>query len=56
LPIVGRVPGEDGLWLACAYGSRGLSWSALMGDLIAAQVHSEPLPLERELIHRIRIR
>lgn len=56
LPIVGQVPGQDSLWLACAYGSRGLSWSALMGDLIAAQVHSEPLPLERELIHRIRIR
>ncbi|TAN31198.1 MAG: FAD-dependent oxidoreductase [Castellaniella sp.] len=56
LPIVGQVPGMDGLWLACAYGSRGLSWSALAGDLIAAQIYGEPLPLERELIHRIRVR
>jgi tRNA 5-methylaminomethyl-2-thiouridine biosynthesis bifunctional protein len=56
LPIVGQVPGMDGLWLACAYGSRGLSWSALVGDLIAAQIYGEPLPLERELIHRIRVR
>lgn len=56
LPIVGQVPELDGLWLACAYGSRGLSWSALAGDLIAARIHGEPLPLERELIHRIRVR
>lgn len=56
LPIVGQVPGLDGLWLACAYGSRGLSWSALAGDLVAAQICGEPLPLERELIHRIRVR
>ncbi|CAM5179749.1 tRNA 5-methylaminomethyl-2-thiouridine biosynthesis bifunctional protein MnmC OS=Castellaniella defragrans OX=75697 GN=mnmC PE=3 SV=1 [Castellaniella defragrans] len=56
LPVVGPVPGGAGLWLACAYGSRGLSWSALAGDLIAAQLHGEPLPLERELLRRIRIR
>jgi len=56
LPIVGAVPGLAGLWLACAYGSRGLSWSALAGDLIASQLDGEPLPIERELLHRIRVR
>lgn len=56
LPVVGPVPGQAGLWVACAYGSRGLSWAALAGDLLAAQLHDEPLPVERELVHRIRLR
>lgn len=56
LPVIGAVPDVPGLWLACAYGSRGLSWSALAGELIAASLSAEPLPLERELLHRIRVR
>ncbi len=53
LPEIGRVDGVVGLWLACAYGSRGLSWSALAGDVVAATIDNEPLPLERELLHKI---
>ncbi|HUH40643.1 MAG TPA: FAD-dependent 5-carboxymethylaminomethyl-2-thiouridine(34) oxidoreductase MnmC, partial [Castellaniella sp.] len=53
LPIMGAVPGQPNLWLACAYGSRGLSWSALAGEVIAAQWAQEPVPLERELLARI---
>lgn len=49
LPVFGPVPGAEGLWLACAYGSRGLTWSALAGDLLAASLDGEPLPLERSL-------
>ncbi|MGB6008004.1 FAD-dependent 5-carboxymethylaminomethyl-2-thiouridine(34) oxidoreductase MnmC [Castellaniella sp.] len=56
LPIIDAVPGLPGVWLACAYGSRGLSWSALAGDLIAARLDLEPWPIERELQHRIRAR
>lgn len=56
LPIIDVVPTLPGLWLACAYGSRGLSWSALAGDLIAARLDQEPWPIERELQHRIRLR
>ncbi len=56
LPIIDQVPHQPGLWLACAYGSRGLSWSALAGDLIAARLDGEPWPIERELAHRIRLR
>lgn len=56
LPLVGAVPGQAGLWLACAYGSRGTSWAALAGDVIGAWLDSEPLPLERELLHRLRVR
>ncbi|WP_397475291.1 tRNA (5-methylaminomethyl-2-thiouridine)(34)-methyltransferase MnmD [Pusillimonas sp.] len=49
LPVFGPVQGVQGLWLACAYGSRGLTWSALAGDLLAASLDAEPLPLERSL-------
>ena len=56
LPVIGAVPDQPGLWLACAYGSRGLSWSALAGDLIGAWMNGEPVPLERELSRRIRLR
>ncbi|MGB6242886.1 MAG: FAD-dependent 5-carboxymethylaminomethyl-2-thiouridine(34) oxidoreductase MnmC [Castellaniella sp.] len=56
LPIIDAVSTWPGLWLACAYGSRGLSWSALAGDLIAARLDQEPWPIERELQHRIRLR
>lgn len=53
LPVIGQVVGAPGLWLACAFGSRGLSWAPLAGDLIAARLNGEPLPLERELIRKI---
>ena len=49
LPVFGPVPKAPGLWLACAYGSRGLTWAALAGDLLAASLEGEPLPLERTL-------
>lgn len=50
LPVLGPLLGASGVWLATAYASRGLSWSALAGDLIAAQLDGEPLPLERSLV------
>ncbi|MER1968846.1 tRNA (5-methylaminomethyl-2-thiouridine)(34)-methyltransferase MnmD [Castellaniella sp. GW247-6E4] len=56
LPIIGGVPDAPGLWLACAYGSRGLSWSALAGDILGAELDAEPAPIERELAYRIRPR
>ncbi|SAI65929.1 tRNA 5-methylaminomethyl-2-thiouridine biosynthesis bifunctional protein MnmC [Bordetella ansorpii] len=53
LPAVGAVPRAPGLWVATGYASRGLSWSALAGDLIAAQLCGEPLPLEKDLISQV---
>src|SRR5690606_18937336 len=53
LPMIGAVPDRPGLWTACAYGSRGLSWSALAGDLVGAWMDGEPVPVERELVRRI---
>jgi len=51
LPLVGAVDavGQAGLWLSTAMGSRGLSFAILCGELLAAKLHSEPLPLELRL-------
>lgn len=53
MPAVGQLAHAPGVWLAVGYASRGLSWSALMGDLIAASLCGEPLPLESDLIASI---
>ncbi|HYG41607.1 MAG TPA: FAD-dependent oxidoreductase, partial [Bordetella sp.] len=50
LPAVGPLRHAPGVWLATGYASRGLSWSALAGDLIAAALHGEPLPLPADLL------
>ena len=62
MPLVGAVPdlsvaaerdGEvatrAGLYAIGAFGSRGLTWSALAGALVAAQVDGGPLPVESDL-------
>jgi tRNA 5-methylaminomethyl-2-thiouridine biosynthesis bifunctional protein len=50
-PLVGPLGrgDESGLWLSTAMGSRGLTFAALAGELIAAHLHGEPLPLARKL-------
>ena len=52
LPLVQRV-GESatspGLWMCTGMGSRGLSFAALCGELLAAHIHGEPLPIESQL-------
>ena len=52
LPVVNRLAGlasSPGLWLCTGMGSRGLSFAALCGELLAAQLHGEPLPIEGQL-------
>lgn len=46
-PLLGEV--ESGLWVSTAMGSRGLTFAALCGELLAARVHGDPLPLEARL-------
>lgn len=46
-PLLGPI--EPGLWVTTAMGSRGLTFAALCGELLAARLHGEPLPLERRL-------
>lgn len=50
LPIAGPVAASaPGLWAVTAMGARGLTLSVLCGELMAAQLHGEPLPLEAKL-------
>lgn len=43
------VPRQDGLYVACGYGSRGLAWAALGAAIIASQLEGEPLPVSGTL-------
>ena len=47
LPMVG--PLGNGLFGAFAFGSRGLLWASLAGEIIASMLDGEPLPVERKL-------
>ena len=38
LPIIGALPQRPGIFVATAFGSRGILWSALAAKLIADQV------------------
>jgi tRNA 5-methylaminomethyl-2-thiouridine biosynthesis bifunctional protein len=43
------LPRLPGLYGALAYASRGLTWAALGGELIASMIEGEPLPVEADL-------
>ena len=51
LPLVGPVNATalPGLWVCTAMGARGLTRAVLCGELLAARLHGEPLPLEARL-------
>ncbi len=51
LPVVGPVDpvGQPGLWVSTAMGARGITLALLCGELLAAQLHDEPLPLDAKL-------
>jgi|TARA_R110000851_G_scaffold333449_1_gene513334 tRNA 5-methylaminomethyl-2-thiouridine biosynthesis bifunctional protein len=49
LPVIGPLSRHPGIWLATAYGSRGLTWAALAADLIGARLNDEPAIVERDL-------
>ncbi len=49
LPLVGAIPGAEGLHGAFAYGSRGILWCSLMAELLASRLEGEPLPVEARL-------
>jgi tRNA 5-methylaminomethyl-2-thiouridine biosynthesis bifunctional protein len=68
LPLIGSLPDGDavgpglatrdcpripGLYGAFAYASRGLTWAALGGELIACALEGEPLPMESDLVDAI---
>ena len=47
LPSLGPLAGMPGVWVCSGMGSRGLTFAALCGELLAARLHGEPLPLEQ---------
>ncbi|MBT9514316.1 MAG: tRNA (5-methylaminomethyl-2-thiouridine)(34)-methyltransferase MnmD [Acidovorax sp.] len=51
LPIVGPVDAAHlpGLWVNTAMGARGLTLALLCGELLAARLQGEPLPLDARL-------
>lgn len=51
LPVVGPVDAAalPGLWACTAMGARGLTLSVLCGELLAARLQGEPLPLDAKL-------
>ena len=48
LPLAGSY--WPGLYLSLAYGSRGLAYTPLCAELLAAQINNEPLPLAEDLV------
>ncbi len=51
LPVVGALQSSEqpGLWICAGVGSRGLSFSVLCAELLAARWGAEPLPVESGL-------
>jgi gamma-glutamylputrescine oxidase len=45
LPVVGRVPGEDGLWVAGGYSGHGMVLGFLCGGLVADAIVGRESPL-----------
>lgn len=58
LPLVGAIDAGDtpSLWLSAAMGSRGLSFSMLCAELLAAQLGAEPWPVEASLARFLHVR
>ena len=49
LPLAGGIPGPPGLFVLGGLGSRGLTWSPLLGEHVAARVLGAPSPLPSDL-------
>jgi glycine/D-amino acid oxidase-like deaminating enzyme len=45
LPVVGRVPGREGVWVAGGYSGHGNVLGFLCGELVAGAIVGEPAPL-----------
>jgi tRNA 5-methylaminomethyl-2-thiouridine biosynthesis bifunctional protein len=48
--LLADIPRQPGLYAASGFGARGLVWASLVGELLASQIHGDPLPLERDLV------
>lgn len=46
VPLIGAVPGRDGLWLACGHGMMGVGMSAGTGQLVADLMTGRPTAID----------
>lgn len=59
MPLAGAVPStpaldpRPGLYALGAFASRGLMWSALLGEVLASRICGDPLPIETDLAEAI---
>jgi glycine/D-amino acid oxidase-like deaminating enzyme len=44
LPLAGRMPGQDGLWVACGYSGHGNVLGLACGELVAGAMLGRPAP------------
>jgi tRNA 5-methylaminomethyl-2-thiouridine biosynthesis bifunctional protein len=44
------MPGPPGRYAATGYGGRGILWSVLGAEVIAADIEGEPAPVETDLL------
>jgi gamma-glutamylputrescine oxidase len=54
LPLVGRVPGHDGVWVSAGYSGHGNVMGLACGELVAEAILGEPAP-ELELFDPARL-
>ena len=53
MPLIGELPGQPGLYAFTGLGSRGLVWSPLGAEILAARLCGDPIPVENELASAI---
>ncbi len=49
LPIIGKVPGKENVWIATGLSGVGLTWGTAAASLLADQIAGNQTPLEDEL-------
>lgn len=49
LPIIGKVPGKENVWIATGLSGIGLTWGTVAGHMIADQIAGKHTELEAEL-------
>jgi len=45
LPLVGRVPGREGVWVAAGYSGHGNVLGLMCGELVAGAILGRPAPV-----------
>jgi len=53
LPLIGPLTDQPQLYAALGFGSRGITWNTLAGEIIACQLSAEPMPISLDLLAAI---